>query len=69
MAEKFSPKDPYEVQAAWDTVITAVEEIRTKQKWSDEYIAKMLMTPNNKTENNNTKSKASILSPMLKFLF
>ena len=42
MAEKFSPKDPYEVQAAWETVMTAVEEIRAEQKWPDEYIAKTL---------------------------
>ncbi len=42
MAEQFSPKDPYEVQAAWENVITAVDEIRAEQKWSDNYIAKML---------------------------
>ena len=35
---------------------------------SEEYIAKRLMAPNNKIENTNTKSKATILSPMLKFL-
>ena len=42
MAEKFSPKDPYEVQAAWETLMTAVEGIRAEQKWPDEYIAKTL---------------------------
>ena len=42
MAEQFSPKDPYEVQAAWETVMTAVEGIRAEQKWPDEYIAKTL---------------------------
>ena len=42
MAEQFSPRDPYEVQAAWETVMTAVEEIRAEQKWPDEYIAKTL---------------------------
>ena len=42
MVEQFSPKDPYEVQAAWETAMTAVEEIRAEQKWPDEYIAKML---------------------------
>ena len=42
MPEKFSPKDPYEVQAAWETVMTAVEGIRAEQKWPDEYIAKTL---------------------------
>ena len=31
MAEQFSPKDPYEVQAAWETVMTAVEEIRAEK--------------------------------------
>ena len=31
MKEEFSPKDPYEVQAAWDTVMTAIEEIRAEQ--------------------------------------
>ena len=42
MAEKFSPKDPYEVQAAWETVMTAVEVIKIEQKWPNEYIAKTL---------------------------
>ncbi len=42
MAEQFSPKDPYEVQAAWEIVMTAVEEIRSEQKWPDDYIAKTL---------------------------
>ena len=42
MTENFSPKDPYEVQAAWETVMTAVKEIREEQKWPDEYIAKTL---------------------------
>ncbi len=42
MPEKFSPQDPYEVQAAWQTVMAAIEEIRAKQKWPDEYIAKTL---------------------------
>ena len=42
MAEQFSPKDPYEVQAAWETVMTAVEVIRAEQKWPDAYIAKTL---------------------------
>ena len=42
MAKQFLPKDPYEVQAAWQTIITAVEEIRKEQKWPDEYIAKTL---------------------------
>ena len=42
MAEQFSPKDPYEVQEVWKTVMTAIEEIRAKQKWPDEYIAKTL---------------------------
>ena len=42
MAEQFSPKDPYEVQAAWETVMTAVEAIKAEQKWPDEYIAKTL---------------------------
>ena len=31
MADKFSPKDPYEVQAAWETVMIAVEEIRAEK--------------------------------------
>ena len=42
MAEQFSPKDPYEVQAVWETVMTAVDEIRAEQKWPDDYIAKTL---------------------------
>ncbi len=42
MTEEFSPKDPYEVQAAWDSVMNAVNEIRAEQKWSDKYIAKTL---------------------------
>ena len=36
---------------------------------SEEYIAKRLMIPNEKIKNNNIKSKANILSTMLKFLF
>ena len=40
-----------------------------KDPLSEEYIAKRLIIPNNKTKNNNAKSKASILSPILKFLF
>ena len=42
MAEQFSPKDLYEFQAAWETVITAVDEIRVEWKWPDDYIAKTL---------------------------
>ena len=42
MAEQFSPKDPYEVQDAWETVMAAVDEIRAEQKWPDYYISKML---------------------------
>ncbi len=42
MTKEFSPKDPYEVQAAWDTVMTAIQEIRADQKWPDKYIAKTL---------------------------
>ncbi len=42
MIEQFSPKDPYEVQVAWDTIMTAVKEIRVEQNWPDSYIAKTL---------------------------
>ena len=42
MTVDFTPKDPYEVQAAWDTVMIAIEEIRAEQKWPDKYIAKTL---------------------------
>ena len=42
MAEQFAPKAPYEVQTVWETVMTAVDEIRAEQKWPDDYIAKTL---------------------------
>ncbi len=42
MDKEFSPKDPYEVQAAWDSIMTAVKEIRADQNWPDSYIAKTL---------------------------
>ncbi len=42
MTKEFIPKDPYEVQAAWDAVMTVIEEIRVEQKWPDQYIAKTL---------------------------
>ncbi len=42
MVKNFSPKDPYEVQGAWDTIMNAVDQIRAEQKWPDEYIAKTL---------------------------
>ena len=42
MTEEFRPQDPYEVQAAWDTLMTAIEAIRAEQKGPDKYIAKTL---------------------------
>ncbi len=42
MNEEFSPKDLYEVQVAWDTVMNAIQEIRVEQQWSDKYIVRTL---------------------------
>ena len=39
MTEQFPPKAPYEVQAAFETVTIAVEEIRAEQKWPEDFSA------------------------------
>ncbi len=42
MAEGFSPKDSYEVQVAWETCMTAVEEIRAEQNGLNHILLKPL---------------------------